>query len=192
MSLFYIRRKSVFIAGTALLSAITAILDWTFKLANLKIPYPLLLDLKFDLLGIPIILALFLFGLASGTITCAIGAVSIAFRGPPNALLKFVAEFSTVLGVYIVLRVKGLNTLNIAKTKLLATASGITIRVIVMAVANILLLPLFFSLWYTVETVLFLSPVIAVFNILQGAVSTLGGFAIYEAIIRRLPSMKTV
>ena len=192
MSLFYIRRKSVFIAGTALLSAITAILDWTFKLANLKIPYPLLLDLKFDLLGIPIILALFLFGLASGTITCAIGAVSIAFRGPPNALLKFVAEFSTVLGVYIVLRVKGLNTLNIAKAKLLATVSGITIRVIVMAVANILLLPLFFSLWYTVETVLFLSPVIAVFNILQGAVSTLGGFAIYEAIIRRLPSMKTV
>jgi riboflavin transporter FmnP len=192
MSLFYIRRKSVFVAGTALLSAITAILDWTFKLANLKIPYPLLLDLKFDLLGIPIILALFLFGLASGTITCAIGAVSIAFRGPPNALLKFVAEFSTVLGVYIVLRVKGLNTLNIARTKLLATASGITIRVFVMAVANILLLPLFFSLWYTVETVLFLSPVIAVFNILQGAVSALGGFAIYEAIIRRLPSMKTV
>jgi riboflavin transporter FmnP len=192
MSLLYVRRKSVFIAGTALLGAIAAILDWTFKLANLKIPYPLLPDLKFDLIGIPIILALFLFGLASGTITCTVGAVSIAFRGPPNALLKFFAEFSTVLGVYIVLRVKGLNTLNIAKTKLLATASGVTIRVIVMAVANILLLPLFFSRWYTVETVLLLSPAIAVFNILQGAVSALGGFAIYEAIIRRLPSMKTV
>lgn len=192
MGLLYVRRKSVFIAGTALLGAITVTLDWAFKLANLKIPFPLMADLKFDLIGIPMILALFLFGLVSGIVTCAIGAVSIAVRGPPSALLKFIAEFSTIVGVYIVLKIRGLNALNMGKTKVFSTVSGITTRVLAMFVANVLLLPLFFSLKYTVEVVLFLSPAIAVFNVLQGAVSALGGFFIYEAVIRRLPSLKTV
>jgi riboflavin transporter FmnP len=190
MSLFYIKRKSVLIAGTALLGAIAAILDWTFKLANLKIPFPLMPVLRFDLLGIPMILALFLFGLASGVTTCAVGALSIAFRGPPNAFLKFVAELSTIIGVYIVLRIKGLGSLHSGKVKLLATGSGITVRVLVMAMTNLLLLPLFFSARYTFESVLFLSPAIAVFNVLQGVISAFGGFFVYEAVIRRLPALK--
>lgn len=192
MGLLYVRRKSVFVAGTALLGAITVTLDWVFKLANLKIPFFLMADLRFDLIGIPMILALFLFGLASGIVTCSIGAVSIAVRGPPNALLKFIAEFSTIVGVYIVLRIRGLNALNRGKTKVFSTVSGITTRVLVMFVANVLLLPLFFSVKYTVEIVVLLSPAIAVFNVLQGAISALGGFLIYEAVIRRLPSLKTV
>jgi len=189
MSLFYVKRKSVFIAGTALLGAIAAILDWTFKLANLKIPFPpLMTELKFDLLGIPMVLALVLFGLASGIITCSIGAASIAVRGPPNALLKFLAELSTILGIYLILRIKGLKSLDSQRTKLLGTGSSITVRVMVMTVANFLLLPLFFSRAF--EAVLVLLPVYAVFNMLQGALSALGGLLVYEAILLRLPSLR--
>jgi riboflavin transporter FmnP len=188
MGLFYIRRKSVFIAGTALLGAIAAVLDWTFKLANLKIPFPLMTELKFDLLGIPMVLALLLFGLASGIITCSIGAVSIAIRGPPNAFLKFLAELSTILGIYLVLRIKGLKSLDRQRTKLLGAGSSIVVRVMVMTFANLLLLPLFFSQAF--EAVLLLLPIYAVFNVLQGALSALGGLLVYEAILVRLPSLK--
>jgi riboflavin transporter FmnP len=188
MDLFYVRRKSVFIAGTALLGAIAAVLDWTFKLANLKIPFPLMTDLKFDLLGIPMVLALLLFGLASGIITCSIGAVSIAIRGPPNAFLKFLAELSTILGIYFVLRIKGLKSLDSQRGKLLGAGSSIFVRVIVMTFANLLLLPLFFSQAF--EAVLLLLPVYGVFNVLQGALSALGGLLVYEAILLRLPSLK--
>ena len=147
-------------------------------------------ELRFDLIGIPMILALFLFGPASGAVTCAVGALSIAFRGPPNAFLKFVAEFSTIIGVYVVLRIRGLGSLNRGRIKLWATGSGITVRVLVMAVTNLMLLPLFFSAWYTFESVLLLSPAIAVFNVLQGVISAFGGFIVYEAVVRRLPSLK--
>jgi len=188
VSLLYVKRKSVLLAGTALLGAIAAILDWTFKLANLKIPFPLMTDLKFDLLGIPMVLALLLFGLLSGIITCSIGAASIAIRGPPNAVLKFLAELSTIFGIYLVLRIKGLKSLDSQRARLLGAGTSIIVRVLVMIVANLLLLPLFFSQAF--DAVLLLSPVVAVFNVLQGAVSALGGLLVYEAVTDRLPSLK--
>jgi len=190
MSQLYIKRKSVFIAGTAILGAMVAALDWAFKTAGLKIPFFLMPDLKFDLLGIPMVLGMFLFGLFSGVITCVIAFISIASRGPPSAFLKFLAELSTLLGVYIFVKAKGSDALKSSKTKIYATVSGIITRVPVMAIANLLLLPLFFSARYTSELVIFLSPAIAIFNILQGTISALGGFLIYEAVTRRLPSLK--
>jgi len=192
MNKLYTKRRSVLIAGTALLGATVAVLDWSFKIAGLKIPFPLMPDLKFDLLGIPIIVALFLFGLISGIITCAIAFISIAVRGPPNAFLKFLAELSTLVGVYLFIRIRGADTLQSSKTKVYATIAGIIARVPVMAMANLLLLPLFFSAKYTAETMIFLSPAIALFNILQGAVSAFGGFLLYEAVVRRLPSLKNI
>lgn len=190
MAYLFVRRKSVFIAGTALLGAMVVVLDWGFRIAGLKIPYPLMPELRFDMIGIPIILSMFLFGLASGIITCAIAFISIAFRGPPNAFLKFLAELATLLGVYVFIKIKGSNALNSSRTKIYATVAGIITRVPIMAVANILLLPLFFSARYTLDLVIFSSPAIAVFNVLQGTISAFGGFLLYEAVTRRLPSLK--
>jgi len=70
--------------------------------------------------------------------------------------------------------------------------SGISARVITMAVANILLLPIFMSSYYkTYAAVIVLIPLISVFNAVQGAVSVFGGFVVYEAIVLRLPSLKS-
>jgi hypothetical protein len=102
--------------------------------------------------------------------------------------MKFAAEFSTLMGVYIVLKAKGPSN---AWWKALAMISGVLVRVIVMAVANIALLPVFYSTLYkTYDAVIVLIPLISLFNAVQGAVSVFGGFLVYEAVVLRLPSLK--
>ena len=185
MSLFYIRRKSVFAAGTALLGAAVAVLDLGVRL---KIPFALLPYLKFDVLGIPMLLSSFLFGFFSGVITSLVAWLSISTRDSFSGFMKFAAEFSTVVGVYVVLRARSPRNV---WWKALAMISGVLVRVIVMAVANIMLLPVFMpAIYKTYSAVIVLIPLISLFNAIQGAVSVFGGFLIYEAVVQRLPSLK--
>jgi riboflavin transporter FmnP len=185
MSVFYIRRKSVFVAGTALLGAAVAVLDLGVRL---KIPFPFLPYLKFDVLGIPMLLSSFLFGFFSGSITSLVAWLSISTRDWFSGFMKFAAEFSTVIGVYAVLRARSPSN---AWWKSLAMISGMSVRVIVMAVANIVLLPVFMpAIYKTYDAVIVLIPLISLFNAIQGAVSVFGGFLIYEAVVLRLPSLK--
>jgi riboflavin transporter FmnP len=185
MGQLYIQRKSVFVAGTALLGAVVAVLDLVVRL---KIPFPPLPYLKLDVLGVPMLLSSFLFGFFSGSITSLIAWLTIATRDWFSGFMKFAAEFSTVIGVYIVLRARNPNS---TWWKALAMVSGVLVRVIVMAVANIALLPVFYaSLYKTYDAVIILIPLISVFNALQGAVSVFGGFLVYEAVVLRLPSLK--
>ncbi len=184
MSQFLFQRKSVRIAGTALLGALVFVLDWTFKMAGLKIPFPFLTFLRFDLLGIPILIAFFLFGIYSGLTTSVIAMISIAPRDPFSGFMKFLAEFATILGVYLILRAK--RPAN-GWWKATAVGSGVLSRVIVMNMANVLLLPVFMPTFYTTyTTVVVLLPLMSLFNAMQGAVSIFGGFLLYEAITFRL------
>lgn len=188
MSQLYFKRKSFFIAGTALLGAMVAVLDWTFKIAGLKIPFPLLPFLKFDVLGIPMLLSYFLFGFSSGFITSMVAWLSIASRDPFSGFMKFLAEFSTIIGVYFVLRTRRPSSY---WWKGIAIISGILVRVVVMAVANILLLPIFMPAVYkTYTAVIVLVPLMSIFNAVQGVLSVFGGFLFYEAVMLRLPSLK--
>lgn len=191
-SQLYAKRKSVFIAGTALLGALVAVLDVTFKFAGLKIPFPLLAELKFDALGIPMLLAYFLFGFFSGAITSGIAFLSITLRSGQafSAFMKFLAEFITIIGVFVVLRAKKQFMFE-KKWKALSMFSGIALRVIIMDIANVLLLPIFTPFYSTPEAVILIVPFISLFNIIQGAISVFGGFLLYEAVILRLPSLKT-
>ncbi len=190
MSRLYVRRKSVFLAGTALLGAVVAVLDWTFKMTGLKILFPLppLTYLVFDFLGIPMLLAYFLFGLPAGLVTSLVALLSISFRDPTfvKGFMKFLAEFATIVGVYFVLRKRRPPS---GRLKLLAIVSGIIVRVVVMDVAVVLLLPIV-GYYPTPMVVILLLPLFSLFNIIQGAISTFGGFFLYEAVIRRLPSLK--
>jgi hypothetical protein len=181
MNLRYTKRKSVYIAGTSLFGALVFVLDWTFKLTGLKIPFPFLVSLRFDLLGIPILISFFLFGILSGAATSSIAMLSIAFRNPFSGFMRFLAEFTTILGIYIVFRVKGVTN---KRWKFIAIGSGILMRVLIMSVANVLLLPLFLPT-QTFDTVIILLPLIGVFNAIQGAISIFGGFLFYEAIALR-------
>ncbi len=188
----YIKRKSVFIAGTALLGALVAVLDVTFKTAGLKIPFPLFTDLTFDALGIPMMLAYFLFGFLSGVTTSAIAFLSITLRSGKafNAFMKFLAEFVTILGVYIVLRSKKPLALK-RKWKIISMTSGIATRVVVMDIANVLLLPIFTPYYGSFQAVIAIVHFISFFNIIQGAITVFGGFLFYEAVVLRLPSLRT-
>jgi len=188
LSKLYVKRKSVVLAGTALLGAIVAVLDWTFKIAGLKIPFPLLPYLRFDVLGIPMLLAYFLFGLPAGFVTSLVAFFSIALRRPSSGFMKFLAEFATIAGVYIVLRKRRYSD---GKFKFLAMICGIPARVATMCTAVVVLLPIFMPTFYpTHMTVVVLLPFFSLFNVIQGVISIFGGFLLYEAVIRRLPSLR--
>lgn len=186
MNLSYVKRRSVYIAGTSLFGTLVFVLDWSFKLSGLKIPFPLLPFLRFDLLGIPILLSFFLFGILSGATTSSIAMLSIAFRDPFSGFMKFLAEFSTILGIYLVFRVKGVTN---KRWKIVAIGSGIFFRVLIMSLANVLLLPLFVPT-QTLDAVIVLLPLIGMFNIIQGAISIFGGFLFYEAVVLRFQNQK--
>lgn len=188
MSKLYVKRRSVFWAGTALLGAVVFVLDWTFKIAGLKIPFPLLPFLKFDFMGIPMLLAFFLFGFPAGIITCLVAFLSISFRDPTlvSGFMKFLAEFATIVSVYVVLRGR-IPSSN--KLKILAMISGVIVRVALMDTAVVSLLPIV-GYYPTHMAVIVLLPLFSLFNIIQGCISVFGGFLLYEAVIRRLPSLK--
>lgn len=188
LSQLYVKRKSVVIAGTALLGAIVLVLDWAFKISGSKIPFPFppLTYLRFDFMGIPILLAYLLYGLPAGVVTSLVALLSISSRDPFKGFMKFLAEFATVIGVYVVLRKRKPSS---DRLVLLAVVSGIILRVAVMNVATVLLLPIV-GYYPTHFAVIVLLPLFSLFNIVQGGISAFGGFLIYEAVIRRLPSLK--
>ena len=186
MNLLPFKRKSVYIAGTSLFGALIFVLDWSFKLAGLKIPFPLFVNLKFDLLGIPIFIAYFLFGTFSGFTTSVIAMISIAFRDPFSGFMKFLAEFTTILGVYIVFKIKKPTN---KRLKIVATGSGILMRVLIMSIANVLLLPIFIPS-LTLDAIIVLLPLIGLFNTIQGVISIFGGFLFYEAVVLRFKNQE--
>lgn len=184
MSQFYREKKTVFIAGTALLAAVVVVLDYS----RLKVPYPGQPFLKFDALGIPMLLSYFIFGLLSGTITSVVAWLSIAPRDPFSGFMKFLAEFSTIIGVYVVLRARRPTG---RFWKALSLASGVTVRVVVTTIANILLLPVFMPTFYQSYAAVVISvPSFGVFNAIQGTISVLGGFMVYEAVAAGIPALK--
>jgi len=130
MNRLYTGRKSMFIAGTALLGATVAVLDWLSKIFSLKIPFPLLTPLKFDVIGIPTVISYLLFGPLSGIIACIVAFLSISFRNPFSGFMKGLAELATVIGAFLILRAKNPSVLHKRK-KIFAGISSIALRVII-------------------------------------------------------------
>jgi riboflavin transporter FmnP len=174
----------VLVAGTAVLGAVVAVLELS---RFLRIPFPLLPFLKFDIIGIPMVIGYLSFGLLSGAATCFVSFAIISFRNPFSGFMKCLAELSTIIGAYIILRSKRMNTS--LKSKTFAVCSSIISRVVIMAVANVLFFPLFGGL--TAQTVIALLPFTCPFNAIQGAISIIGGLIVHEAIVQRLPSLRT-
>jgi riboflavin transporter FmnP len=175
------------LAGTATLAALVVVFDYTMKYSNLKIPFPWWTDLKFDLTGIPIVLATLLFGLIPGTLTSAVAFVAILARSGNfvSSSMKGLAEFSTILGMVI-----GLKLCNRFRI-FVSSALGVTSRILIMIVANLAfiyagLLP-FPSAYVNIP--LLWALLISVFNVMQGVLSISGGYSVYEAIRRRAPSL---
>ena len=182
LSRYYLERKSVLVAGSAILGAVVAVLEVS---RFLRIPFPLLPYLKFDIVGVPMVVAFLSLGLISGAATSFVSLAIISFRDPFSGFMKFIAELSTIIGAYIILR-RGVGASN--TIKIFAVFSSIFSRVLVMAAANVFLFPIFRSI--PVNAIIALLPYTCTFNAIQGAISIFGGLIVHEALIKRLPSLR--
>ena len=181
-------RDTVRLVGTAILAAMVIVFDYTMKYSGLKIPFPWMPFLKFDFTGVPIMISLFMFGLPSAVTTSLAALLGIIARSGElvGATSKAVAELSTALGIAAGLRLTGDRGIGDTITKGASVALGLLSRVVVMSLWNIVVLPNYQSIPY--DYVVRILPMLGVFNAMQGAISALLGYTLYEAYTRRVPS----
>jgi len=168
----------------AILGALVVIFDYTLKFSGWKIPFPWMPVLKFDFTGIPIVLSLLLLGLKPGGVTSVVAFLAILARSGDmvGPAMKALAEFSTILGMSL-----GLLSLKRGQrlTKPVSFVLGSVVRVLVMALANLLVFTLYYAQPLVVAVAM--APYVAIFNLVQGFVSMFGGYLLYEAIMHRVP-----
>ncbi len=181
-------RDTVRLVGTAILAAMVIVFDYTLKYSGLKIPLPWMPFLKFDFTGVPIMISLFMFGLPSAVSTSLAALLGIIARSGElvGATSKALAELSTALGIAAGLRLTGDRGIGDTITKGASVALGLLSRVVVMSLWNIVVLPNYQNIPY--DYVVGLLPMLGVFNAMQGAISSLLGYTLYEAYTRRVPS----
>jgi len=174
------RRFTRRITGTAVLAALVVVFDYSLKFSGLKIPFPWLPMLKFDFTGVPIALSLLLYGLSAGATTSIVASIAIIARSGDvvGAVSKAIAEFSTVLGIAIGLRLPS------RWRMVLSIVVGVALRVVVMSATNLIVLPAYYGMPHNI--VVGLMPMISVFNATQGTITVLLGFFLNEAYVRRV------
>jgi len=175
------RGGALWAAGTATLGALAAVFDLAFWAFRVKIPFPIFPRLKFDLDGIPVTLALLIYGPSSSVAVSIILFLVISFRDPLSGFMKGLAEASTALGMALLYK-RGLKG-----ARILSILSGIALRVSAMSLGNLIVLPAASIL--SVEAVSGILPFIAGFNATAGAISAVGGWLIYVEVSKRIPHL---
>jgi len=174
--------KSRDIAGGTVLVALSILME----ILPLDLPFPLFEKLTIDPTGIPLVLALFIYGPISSIAATIITAFVIALPRPPfkppnpiGAFFKGLAELATLCGVIVYLKIFK------KKSFLIASVFGILFRVVIMCIANYVFLPIFYGLPTSVA-VSFI-PIIIVFNIVQGAINLYVAYYLFKAVKRSYP-----
>lgn len=175
------------LAGTAILAALVVVFDYTLKYSNLKIPFPWLPYLKFDFTGIPVVLSFLLFGLIPGIFTSAIALFAILARSGDviGSSMKGVAELSTIVGMALGVKL-------FRRFKILSSFTfGVTSRALIMVCVNFVLIyagvmsiPVSYA-----DIPLIMALLLGFFNVIQGIISIVGAYSVYETIKRRAPSL---
>lgn len=168
------------LTGTAMLAALVVVFDYGLKFSGLKIPFPWLPFLKFDFTGVPIALSLLLYGLSSGATTSIVACLAILARSGDlvGAAMKAIAEFSTVLGIAIGLRLPG------RWKRCVSVSVGVGLRIVITTMTNLIVLPPYYGMPFNVAVGLL--PMIGGFNAIQGTLTVLLGYLLYEAYVRRV------
>ena len=175
------------LTGTAILAAMVIVFDYALKYSGLKIPFPWMPFLKFDFTGIPIVVSLLLYGWPSSAFTSLAGTIGIVIRSGDliGGAMKGVAEFSTAAGMAMGLHLAKRTGQGGYTAKILSVVLGLAFRIIVMSGWNLVVLPAYYGVPYGVAVgMLYL---LGVFNAMQGGISTLMGYALYEAYTQRVP-----
>jgi riboflavin transporter FmnP len=148
------QKTTVTLAGAGVFAALAALLT----LAKAEIPFPLIPYLRIDFAEIPILIALFLFGPVSATVSAVIQWLFLNVQGsdaPLGPLIKFVAVLSTISGLWagseLYRQVKGRRIhAGIALSVMLS--GGILLRIVAMTIVNYVVLiyvaPVFFGADY--------------------------------------------
>jgi len=180
--------RSRVLASTALFTALTVALS----LSPIKFPAPYAPFLYYQIWEIPIVAALFLFGLKVGVAVTIIntGALLVVFPGalPTGPLYNMVAVLSILIAIYAAANPRG-STSNLGGIKLvLSTLLGTVSRVVVMTIMNYTLIryppPLGFSM--PEESILALLPVIGVFNATLALYTIPIGFLVAKAVASKI------
>ncbi len=178
------------LTGTAILAALVIVFDYALKFSGLKIPFPWMPFLKFDFTGVPIVVALLLFGLASAGTTSVVASLGIIARSGDliGGAMKGMAELSTVVGMaaglYITERISSSRVVRMAGMMVV----GVATRILVMSVWNLLVLPNFYGVPF--NATIGMVPLLALFNALQGAMTVALGYTLHEAYVRRVPTQE--
>lgn len=168
-----------------MLAAMVIVFDYTLKYSKLKIPFPWMPFLKFDFTGVPIVVALLLYGLSSATATSLVASLGIIARSGDliGGAMKGIAELSTVIGMAIGLLLAGRAGQKGLASKGAALVTGLIFRVIVMSAWNLIALPAYYGIPYSAAVGML--SLLGLFNAMQGSISILFGHAIHEAYTRR-------
>jgi len=172
------------LTGTAILAALVIVFDYSLKFSGLKIPFPWMPFLKFDFTGVPIVISFLLFGTSSAITTSTIASLGIIMRSGDlvSGIMKGIAEFSTVLGMSLGVKLMSKFKSKTSSTKMVSIVLGIITRILSMSVWNIVVLPFYYG--YPFSVVVGMLPLLGVFNGMQGIITTFIGYMLYEAYAR--------
>jgi len=145
---------TVSLTGAGVFAALAALLT----LAKAEVPFPLIPYLKIDFAEIPIVIAFFLFGPLSATITAITQWLFLNVQGgdaPLGPAIKLVAVLSTILGLWMgnefYRRVKS-GRINPGVALSMMLTGGAVLRILAMTIVNYAVLlyvaPVFFGTDY--------------------------------------------
>lgn len=168
------------------MAALVIVFDYTIKYAGLKIPFPWYSNMKFDFTGIPIALSLLLYGFPSATTTSLVAGLGIVMRSGNwvAASLKTIAEYSTIIGMTLGLRLEGKVIPGDQKGRISSFLFGIISRIIFMVASNLIVLPNYYGA--PVAAAYALIPTVIVFNIIQGSITVGLGYFLFDSVKQRL------
>ncbi len=195
-------RASVWVATAALLAALAVVLD----LLRVKINYPLLPFLTFNLSEIPVVLAFLLMGFKAGMVVAfaqwfALN-LGVPFQPGVGPLMKLLAVTSMLVGLYVGGRFWRRGEPLRGRHVALMTVLGALVRVSAMALATFLLYYIIFPERYLsfagkvlgnvlglqVESALLLTLIMvaltSLFNLLHTPLSVIPAAAIYKAYVK--------
>jgi riboflavin transporter FmnP len=173
------------ITGTAILAALVIVFDYALKFSGLKIPFLWMPFLMVDFTGVPIVVALLLIDLGSSATTSVVAALGIVARSGDvlGGAMKGIAEFSTVAGIVAGRRVAALIERGGTAEKALSLVAGVLFRVVIMSCWNLVVLPYYYGL--PLQAAVGMLPLLAVFNGMQGAMTVILGYLLFEAYVGR-------
>ncbi|MEE9585355.1 MAG: hypothetical protein V3W09_00450 [Nitrososphaerales archaeon] len=153
-------------------AAVFAALAIILHTSPLKIPAPYAPFLIYELWEIPIIAAFFLYGARLGISVAIINFLSLMIIFPgqiqSGPIYNLIAIFSMMLGILLAYRMAGLSSRLHSNAWLfwLALILGVSARVAVMTVVNVLLLPMPPPLGFSIpfEAIPAMLPLLAIFN----------------------------